>query len=41
MWGELSTTYSNLLKQPNGELLIAVDHYQLRTVASETVDPID
>ena len=26
---------------PNGELLVAVDHNQLRTLASETVDPID
>ena len=30
-----------LLKQPNGELLVAVNHNQLRTMASETVDPID
>ena len=30
-----------LLKQPNGELLVAVDHNQLRTMVSETVDPID
>ena len=41
MRGQLSTTCSNLLKQPNGELLVAVDHNQLRTMASETVDPID
>ena len=41
MWGQLSTTFSNLLKQPNGELLVAVDHNQLRTIASETVSPID
>ena len=41
MWGQLSTTCSNVLKQPNGELLIAVNHNQLRTMASETVDPID
>ena len=32
---------SNILKQPNGELIVAVDHKQLRTMASETVDPID
>ena len=30
MWGQLSTTCSNLLKKPNGELLVAVDHNQLR-----------
>ena len=30
-----------LLKQPNGGLLVAVDHNQLRTMASDTVDPID
>ena len=40
MWGQLSTTCSNVLKQPTGELLVAVNHNQLRTVASETVDPI-
>ena len=39
--GQLSTTCSNLLKYPNGELLVAVDHNQLRTMASEMVDPID
>ena len=38
---QLSTTCSNVLKHPNGELLFAVNHNQLRTVASETVDPID
>ena len=31
---------SNVLKQPNGELLVAVNHNQLRTMASEAVDPI-
>ena len=41
MWGQLSTTCSNVLKQPNGELLVAVNHNQLRTMASETVDPTD
>ena len=41
MWGQLSTTCSNVLKQPNGELLVAVNHNQLQTMASETVDPID
>ena len=30
-----------LLKQPNGEPLVAVNQNQLRTMASETVDPID
>ena len=39
--GQLSTTCSNLLKYPNGELLVAVDHNQLRTMASETVYLID
>ena len=39
--GQLSTTCSNELKQPTGELLVAVNHNQLRTMASETVDPID
>ena len=29
------------LKQPTGELLVVVNHKQLRTMASETVDPID
>ena len=40
-WGQLSTTCSNALKQPTGELLVAVNHNQLQTMASETVDPID
>ena len=39
--GQLSTTFSDALKQPTGELLVAVNHKQLRTMASETVDPID
>ena len=30
-------TCSNLLLQPNGEFLVAVDHNQLWTMASETV----
>ena len=30
-----------VLKHPNGKLLVAVNHNQLRTMASETVDPID
>ena len=30
-----------LLKKPNGELPVAVDRSQLRTLASEKVDPID
>ena len=41
MWGQLSTTCSNVLEQPNGELPVAVNHNQLRIMASETVDPID
>ena len=40
MWVQLSTTCSNVLKQPNGEPLVTVNHNQLRTMASETVDPI-
>ena len=30
-----------LLKYPNGQLLVAVDHNQRLRMASETVDPID
>ena len=41
MWGKLSTTCSNIQKSPNGELLVALDHNQQQTMASETVDPID
>ena len=41
MWGQLSTTCSNVLKHPNGELLVAVNHNQLWTMVSEMVDPID
>ena len=41
MWVQLSITFTNVLKQPNGELLVAVNHNQLWTMASETVDPID
>ena len=41
MWGQLSTTCSNVLKQPNGKITVAVNHNKLRTMASETVDPID
>ena len=33
MWGQLSTTCSNVLKQPNGEFLVAVNHNQLRIMA--------
>ena len=29
------------MKQPNGQLIIAVDYSQQLTIASETVDPID
>ena len=39
MCGQLSTTCSNV--QPNGEFLVAVNHNQLQTMVSETVDPID
>ena len=41
MWVQLSTTFSNVLKQPNGDLLVAVNHNQIRTMASEAVDPIN
>ena len=41
IWVQLSTTFSNVLKQPNGVLLVAVNNNQLRTMAPETVDPID
>ena len=41
MWGQLSITCNNRLKWPKGELLVAVDHNHLRTMASETADPID
>ena len=41
MWGQLSTTCSNVLKQPNGEHQVAVNHNQLRIIASEMVDSID
>ena len=37
----IANYFSNVLKQPNGELLVAVNLYQLRTMASETVDPVD
>ena len=40
-WGQLSTTCSNAPKQPTGELPVTVNHNQLRTMASETVYPID
>ena len=41
MWDQLSTTGSNLPKQTNEELLVAVNYNQLETMASETVDLID
>ena len=40
MWGQLSTTCSNLPKKPNVILLVAVDNNQLRTMASETFDQL-
>ena len=40
MWVQLSTTCSNVLKQPNWALLVAVNHNQLWTMASGRVDPI-
>ena len=36
----INYTFSDLLKQPNWELLVAVDHNQLQTMALETVGPI-
>ena len=41
MWCQLSNTCSNVLNQPNGELLVAVNQNQLRTITSETVDQIE
>ena len=41
MWDQLSTTCNNVLKQPTEELLVAVNHNQLLTMASDTLDPID
>ena len=38
--GSIITYLQYLLKYPNVDLLVAVDHNQLRTMASETVDPI-
>ena len=39
--GQLSTTSSNANEVAHGQLPVAVDHSQLRVMASETVDPID
>ena len=39
--GSIINYLQQLPKYPNGELLVAVNHNQLRTMASETVDPID
>ena len=39
--GSIINYCSNVLKQPNGELLVAVNHNKLWTMASKTVDPID
>ena len=39
--GSIINYFQYALKQPTGELLVAVNHNQLRTMASETVDPID
>ena len=39
--GSIINYLNNLLKSPNGELLVAVDHNELWTMASETVDPLD
>ena len=37
----INYTCSNVLKQPNGEFLVAVNDKKLRTMAPETLDPID
>ena len=39
--GSIINYLKQLPKQPNGELLVAGNHNQLRTISSETVDPID
>ena len=42
MCGQLSTILAVILmKEPNGKLLVAVDHNQLMPMASETVNLID
>ena len=40
-WGKLSISCSNATEVAHGQLPVAVHHFQLRTMASETVDPID
>ena len=40
-WVNYQLLAEMLLRWPNGQLTVVVDHNQLRTVASETVDPID
>ena len=37
----VSTACSNFTEVAHGELLVAVNHNQLRTMTSEMVDPID
>ena len=37
----LSTTCSGITEVAYGKLLVAVDHNQLQTMASKSVDPID
>ena len=41
LWGQLSTTCNNATEVAHWQLPVAVDHNQLQTMASETVDPID
>ena len=41
LWGQLSTTCSNVTVQPHEQRLVAADGSQLRTMLSETADPID
>ena len=39
--GSIINYWQQCTEQPNGELLVAVNHNKLRTMASETVDQID
>ena len=41
MWGQLSTTCSNVTEVAQWGAPVAVDHSQPLTMASETIDPID
>ena len=41
LWGQSLNTCSNATEIANEQLLVAVDHNQIRILASATVDPID